>query len=429
MKTTKLYQQNRYIKNWNTVITSVERSENNTKDFLITLKSTAFFPEGGGQSCDTGHINGYVVTDVQEYKGNIYHTVKTVSPDQSLSEIMTPGTAVSCSIDWERRFDNMQRHCGEHILSGIFHSMFGGVNKGFHMGHNHMTIDISLEEKPEITEITFEDAIRAELEANKVIWSDAPVTVLKFDSRKDAEKLPLRKALAFDEDISIVCIGSAENVSDCVACCGTHPDTAGQVGLIKVYKVENYKGMFRIYFEAGQRALMDYNIKHHILSDLSNKYSSSIEDFPKKLKAQEEKSVDIKNELFHLKKAFIEEQCGKLDEILRKTHASEPSSEIIVYTLPQLSTDDVFIMAKKYINKSKNLILLYSQKDTSYILISDGIVNCSLLVKEFAHECGGKGGGNSSSARAIFNSFQDAEIFAEKIRQNYRKINGEKHER
>ena len=86
-------------------------------------------------------------------------------------------------------------------------------------------------------------------------------------------------------------------------------------------------------------------------------------------------------------------------------------------------------MAKKYINKSKNLILLYSQKDTSYILISDGIVNCSLLVKEFAHECGGKGGGNSSSARAIFNSFQDAEIFAEKIRQNYRKINGEKHER
>ena len=117
----------------------------------------------------------------------------------------------------------MQRHCGEHILSGVFYSLFGGVNRGFHMGHEYMTIDISLEEDPKKKDITWEDALAAQLEANKVIWSDAPVTVIRFDSRDKAEKMPLRKALAFDEDISIVCVGSVENAADCVACCGTHP--------------------------------------------------------------------------------------------------------------------------------------------------------------------------------------------------------------
>ena len=154
------------------------------------------------------------------------------------------------------------------------------------------------------------------LEANKVIWSDAPVTVMHFDSREKAAGMPLRKALAFDEDISIVCVGSPNKASDCVACCGTHPSTAGQVGLIKIYKVEKYKSMFRIYFEAGRRALLNYDMKHSMLTELSDRYSSSIEDFPDKLRAQEQKLHDAKNALFHAKKALTEKECSQLDDIL-----------------------------------------------------------------------------------------------------------------
>ncbi len=415
MKTTKLYQQDRYLKNWTAEITSVQSSDEIPGQFTLTLDQTAFFPEGGGQSCDTGMIEicgtAFKVTDVQEDGDHVIHTVAAPS-DGSLPEL-SAGIAVSCSLDWDRRFDNMQRHCGEHILSGIFFSLFGGVNRGFHMGHDYMTIDISLEEKPEITEITYQDALKAELEANRVIWSDAPVTVLRFDSREEAEKMPLRKTLAFDEDISIVCVGSVENASDCVACCGTHPDTAGQVGLIKVYKIEKYKGMFRIYFEAGQRALADYGMKHDMLTDLSNRYSSSVEDFPSKLRAQEEKNASLKNELFHLKKAYIENECAKLDAILDSADLN-----VVVYPLEHLSLDDAFNMGKHYMGKTDRLIMLYAQKDTSYILVSDGSIKCGALVKEYASFYSGKGGGNDTSARAIFSNADDAALFADLIRKH-----------
>ncbi len=407
MKTTRLYQADRYIRQWDTKITSVTANEDS---FILTLAESAFFPEGGGQSCDLGFIGNFKVVDVHEKDDEVYHTVKLQdSSDRSPEE----GASVSCNLDWDRRFDNMQRHCGEHILSGIFHSMFGGVNRGFHMGNEYMTIDISLEDDPNVKEITYEDALAAELEANRVIWADAPVTVMHFESREEAEKMPLRKALAFDEDITIVSVGSIENASDCVACCGTHPNTAGQVGLIKIYKVENYKGMFRIYFEAGERALKDYASKHNILTSLSNRYSSSIEDFPAKLKAQEEKLAEAKNELFHIKKAFMDNECAKLDEVMANS-----SEKVTVYEVEQLSLDDVFNMGKRYMGNCKDLIMLYSIKDTSYILVSDGSIDCGALVKEYASFYKGKGGGNKVSARGIFTSREDAEMFADLIQKH-----------
>ena len=415
MKTTRLYQQDRYIKEWDAQITSV--TEDNGS-LIVTLDKSAFFPEGGGQSCDLGMMGGYEVIDVQEKDEEVYHKVKPAEGENSADGKPAPlqdGDAVHCVLDWDRRFDNMQRHCGEHILSGIFFALFGGVNRGFHMGQDYMTVDISLEEDPDVKEITYEDALRAELEANKVIWADEPVTVMHFESREEAEKMPLRKALAFDEDITIVSVGSIENAADCVACCGTHPNTAGQVGLIKIYKVENYKGMFRIYFEAGARALNDYRAKHNILTELSNKYSSSIEDFPSKLKAQEEKLADAKSELHQIKKAFTDNECAKLDALMAE---AGDDSKVTVYEVEQLGLDDVFNMAKRYMGCCKGLIMLYSIKDTSYILVSDGNIDCGGLVKEYASFYKGKGGGNKVSARGIFTSKEDAEMFADLVQKH-----------
>lgn len=408
MKTTKLYQKNTYLKDWETTVTSAKQSETDNNALILTLESTAFFPEGGGQSCDIGYINGFAVIDVQEEDDEVYHTVLKESTNDT---VLTAGMNVKCSLDWDRRFDNMQRHCGEHIMSGIFFDMFGGVNRGFHMGEDYMTIDISLEADPNITEITYQDALKAEMKANEVIWSDAPVTVMRFDTREEAEKMPLRKALAFDEDISIVCVGSVENAADCVACCGTHPSTAGQVGLIKIYKVEKYKNMFRIYLEAGRRALKDYDTKHNILTEVSGKYSSSVDDLPNKLNTQDEKMAAVKDELFHIKKALIHSECGKLDDLLAKTQEN-----VVIYPLSYLSTDDVFNMGKHYMKKSEKLIMLYSEKDTSYVLVSDGNINCGQLIKEHASSFNGKGGGSKVSARAMFTNDKDAQLFAEHIK-------------
>ena len=418
MGTTKLYQSDVYMKEWDAVVTDVT-------DHGFYLDRTAFFPEGGGQSCDLGTIQiigddgaaGSLlqVADVQEDGEDVVHRAVTAAGDAAAD--LQAGCRVRCSLDWARRFDNMQRHCGEHILSGIFYQECGGVNRGFHMGDDYMTIDISLEDEPTNPERTkpdivdWETALHCERLANEVVWSNAPVSVFRFDNREDAEKMPLRKKLAFDEDISIVCVGSPDHAADCVACCGTHPSSAGQVGLIKLYKVEKYKEMFRIYFEAGARALRDYDMKHDMLTELSNSYSSSIEDFPDKIRGLEQRAADAKGELIQLKRAFTEIECAALDESL-----ASADKKVVVHTLEHFSMDDAFNMAKSYMGKDRccgKLILLYAKPSTSYILVSDGEIKCGALVKEYANFYQGKGGGNDVSARAIFSSDENAALFAD----------------
>ena len=452
MMTTTLYQIATYLKEWDARILAAkpapEVPEGSTKQpaggsaeaspqtcYLIQLDQTAFFPEGGGQGADHGVIRligsdseaVFSVIDVQEDGDLIWHTVCLPDPADGSSEptgelctILSEGCKVHCILDWDRRFEHMQRHCGEHLLSGAFYRLFGGANHGFHMGQDYMTIDIALEDQ---SPVTLEMAHQAEMLANQAIWDDLPVSVSYFDTREKAEQLPLRKALAFDEAISIVTIGELSETSDtepadCVACCGTHPSTTGQVGLIKIYKVEKYKDMTRIYCDAGRKALTDYQRKHEILTNEANRYSASVEEFPEKLRIQEEKMNAVRNELYHLKKAYIEAEKEKLDAVLGDIDQSGSKTPVILYPLLHLSMDDAFTMAKSYMGniragKTHPLLLLYVPTQTSCVLVSDGTVHCGKLVKEYASFYQGKGGGNDVSARAIFTSDEDSRLFAD----------------
>lgn len=433
MMTTKLYQIDTYLKEWDARILAAKPAADG--DCLIQLDQTAFFPEGGGQGADHGQLRligsdseaVFSVIDVQEDGDLIWHTVCLPDPADGSSEptgelctILSEGCKVHCILDWDRRFEHMQRHCGEHLLSGAFYRLFGGANHGFHMGQDYMTIDIALEDQ---SPVTLEMAHQAEMLANQAIWDDLPVSVSYFDTREKAEQLPLRKALAFDEAISIVTIGELSETSDtepadCVACCGTHPSTTGQVGLIKIYKVEKYKDMTRIYCDAGRKALTDYQRKHEILTNEANRYSASVEEFPEKLRIQEEKMNAVRNELYHLKKAYIEAEKEKLDAVLGDIDQSGSKTPVILYPLLHLSMDDAFTMAKSYMGniragKTHPLLLLYVPAQTSCVLVSDGTVHCGKLVKEYASFYQGKGGGNDVSARAIFTSDEDARLFAD----------------
>ena len=452
MMTTKLYQIDTYLKEWDARILaakpaaevpggSAKQPAGGSADaspqtcYLIQLDQTAFFPEGGGQGADHGQLRligsdseaVFSVIDVQEDGDLIWHTVCLPDPADGSSEptgelctILSEGCKVHCILDWDRRFEHMQRHCGEHLLSGAFYRLFGGANHGFHMGQDYMTIDIALEDQ---SPVTLEMAHQAEMLANQAIWDDLPVSVSYFDTREKAEQLPLRKALAFDEAISIVTIGELSETSDtepadCVACCGTHPSTTGQVGLIKIYKVEKYKDMTRIYCDAGRKALTDYQRKHEILTNEANRYSASVEEFPEKLRIQEEKMNAVRNELYHLKKAYIEAEKEKLDAVLGDIDQSGSNTPVILYPLLHLSMDDAFTMAKSYMGniragKTHPLLLLYVPAQTSCVLVSDGTVHCGKLVKEYASFYQGKGGGNDVSARAIFTSDEDSRLFAD----------------
>lgn len=405
MNTIELFRQDVYMQEATAIVQEIIEHKGKS---LVVLDQTIFFPEGGGQSCDSGTLAGYPVQDVYEQDKTIYHQINCSA------DALSVGQEVKLILDWEHRFDNMQRHCGEHILSGIFHREFGGINRGFHMGDQYMTIDISLEEKPEFTTVTWDMAKHAELETNKVIWQNLPVITRHFNTKAEAENLPLRKALALEEDITIVCVGAIENPSDCVACCGTHPATAGQVGMVKIFKVESNKGMFRIYFEAGERAFKKYQRELDTMIELGNSLSAGTEDLMSKYKAQQAKNQEARTQLYHLKKEFIRREVESITEEM----TSSPSPIIRNYDI--LTADDLATIARDItVNIPKIAFLVHDPSNTVF-LCSKGQIDCGKLVKENASIYNGKGGGNQTLARAIFPKSEYIPTFIDLIEKHLR---------
>jgi len=414
MKAIRLYREDVYLREAEGCVTSKEPVKKGT---LVTLDRTLFFPEGGGQSCDLGTIAGFQVLDVQERDDEVYHLV-----DCRPEDLPEAGSAVPVKqvLDWDRRFDNMQRHCGEHIVSGIFYREYGGANRGFHMGEDYMTIDISLEENPEYDKVTWDMCRRVELLANQVVWSAAPVAVHRFDTREEAEAMPLRKALAFDEDISIVTIGD----TDCVACCGTHPSTAAQVGMIKIYKVESNKGMFRIYLEAGQRAFRKYQDQYDVLDELGTKLSAGTGDILKKYQAQQEKNNEARQQLGMLRRRVILSEAAKIrrameeDQAAARAEGRKPANLSFDYEV--LTVDDLLNLAKELFDTIPKVLFLVHRPSHTVLLCSSGKPDCGKLVKENASIYGGKGGGGSTAARAIFTKDEYVDTFIDLIDKHLR---------
>ena len=412
MKTQRLFKEDVYMKEAEAVITSL--AEANGRRTAVTLDKTIFFPTGGGQSCDKGTIAGFQVVDVYEDEkaDDIVHVLDCSPADIEGLAAYKEQNGVQLILDWEHRFDNMQRHCGEHILSGMFFREYGGVNRGFHMGDQYMTIDISLEAMPEFTAITWEMAKHVEECANEAIWQNQPVITRHFDTKKEAENLPLRKALALEKDITIVCVGSVENPADCVACCGTHPATAGQVGLIKIFKVESNKGMFRIYFEAGKRAFLKYQNELDTLTTLANSLSAGTDDVLSKYHAQVEKNKESRNQLHFLKKEVIARETADMAEAL------ERGENVRRYHI--LSLDDLTVLAREVSPHAKKIAFLVHEPSYTVFLVSDGSVDCGKLVKDNAQIYGGKGGGNKTTARAIFTKDEYVDTFIDLIEKHLR---------
>ena len=240
-RTEKYFEQDAFRTECESVILAAEPDEK-TGGGRIALDGTVFYPEGGGQPADRGTLtlpDGATlnVTDVHEHDGILWHSV------DALPESAVPGTAVSGCIDWEWRFDKMQQHTGEHILSGILHQMFGAENVGFHIGSEAVRMDTSVP-------ISAEGLQAAELAANRIVWQDVPVLV-SYPTREELAALVYRSKKEIEGQVRIVTIPGA----DVCACCGTHTRTTGQVGQIKILASENYKGGVRLSVVCGARAL------------------------------------------------------------------------------------------------------------------------------------------------------------------------------
>ena len=228
MITEKLYENKPYLKEFEARVLSCEKGR---AGFDVVLDRTAFYPEGGGQSCDLGVLGGARVLDVRERDGAVVHCV-----DTPLS-----GT-VAGMIDWERRFDLMQQHSGEHLVSGTVHRLFGYENVGFHMGAELITIDFD-------GVLTMEELGRVEKLVNEAIWADLETKIRYYDSEAVCPE-DYRSKKAISGRLRLVEFPGV----DLCACCGTHVARTGEIGVVKLLSVVKFHRGVRVELVCGRRA-------------------------------------------------------------------------------------------------------------------------------------------------------------------------------
>ena len=230
METVRLYYQDAHLREFSAHVVSCEPEKDH---WAVVLDQTAFYPEGGGQPGDTGTLDSVRVLDTHARGEEIVHDCDAP---------LTPGSAVQGTIDWARRFDYMQQHSGEHIVSGIIHRRFGYENVGFHMGADMVTIDFS-------GMLTMDDVREIEREANEAVWANLPIVVSWVDGEEKANavyrsKKPISGVLRL---VSIPAI-------DVCACCGTHVSMTGEIGLVKIFTCQKFHDGVRLEMLCGHKA-------------------------------------------------------------------------------------------------------------------------------------------------------------------------------
>ncbi len=233
METRKLYYEDCHLRQFTAMVTGCTQTE---KGYQVILDATAFYPEGGGQACDLGKLGTANVLDVRESGDQILHLCD--SP-------LAVGSRVSGEIDWQRRFDQMQQHSGEHILSGLIHKAFGYHNVGFHVGKEAMEVDFD-------GPITWEALLELERLANEAVWQNIPIECW-YPSQEALPQVSYRTKKDLPWPVRIVRVPGY----DSCACCGVHVGRTGEVGIIKVLSCVKFHQGVRIEMLCGQRAF-DY---------------------------------------------------------------------------------------------------------------------------------------------------------------------------
>lgn len=366
METKKLYYEDPFLREFTARVLSCEEAGSGWR---VTLDRTAFYPEGGGQPADHGLLDGVLVTDVHEKNGVVFHTC---------SVPVEIGTAVEGKIDWPRRFDHMQQHSGEHILSGILCEQFHCDNVGFHLGAETVTIDYN-------AAISWEQALEAEGLANQAVWADRPVEIT-YPAPEALAALSYRSKRELTGQVRIVTFPGA----DCCACCGTHVLRAGQVGLVKVLSCQKFREGVRMEILCGARALRYlssvYGQARAVGQRLSVKpleIQGAVERLEEELSAAKARMADLEQTAFA---ALAAGQAGRGD--------------VLLFQSP-MRPDSLRRLADAVGKSCGGLAAVFSGEGAkwSYALVRGDGGDIAPLVKELNETLHGRGGGRNGFAQ------------------------------
>lgn len=360
--TTRLYEQDAYCRSFEAAVHACEECDGG---YAVELDATSFFPEGGGQPADTGRLGVAVVRDVQIVGDRIIHYTDVP---------LTVGSTVRGEIDWTVRFERMQKHTGEHIVSGIVHRLYGYENVGFHLGSEDVTMDFD-------GELTREQLNVVERMANEVIWANVAVTARIYDNESAAD-VAYRSKKPIEGAVRLVTVEGC----DVCACCAPHVARTGEIGVLKLLDAIRYKGGMRIHMQCGADALSDYCMRYEqsaaIAASLSVK-QHEVQQAVERLSAQ----LDEQNRRIKALKRQI--------AVCAVESVSPTDDTVCLITEPQ-DADTVQEMASLLARRCGGICaVLAGDDDAGYQFVVMGKGDLRALSASLREQLGARGGGSA----------------------------------
>ena len=372
----KLYYDSAYIKEFEAQVLSCQEGK---KGWEITLSATAFYPEGGGQPADTGILGNVRVTDVHEKDGQVVHYTDGPLP---------VGEMVRGVIDWDRRFQHMQEHSGEHLVSGLIHQRFGYDNVGFHMGTDEVTIDFN-------GVLEREDLMAIEEKANGMIWENLEISAV-YPEKDELDAMEYRSKKELTGAVRIVSIPGG----DVCACCGTHVERTGEIGLVKFLSMIHYKGGVRISLLCGKRAVEDYERKRDQVQKISVLLSARPGEIARAVEKLKEDEAKLQEKLVAAYDKLIASEVRDIKEGDGDIFILEPDFEAI-----QLRHLVNRLLEEK---KGRTVLALGGAAEGSFLYVlgsRDG--DMRQLSRELNGLLNGRGGGSAQMAQGTFFATKD----------------------
>jgi alanyl-tRNA synthetase len=375
--TVKLYLEDPYRQNFSSKV--IEQTEINGKPGIV-LEQTLFYPTSGGQPHDTGTLNDIPVIDVYENESRrVVHLLKRP----------LAGSAVEGRINWQRRFDHMQQHTGQHLLSQAFIKICNAETLSFHLGDESCTLDVNRAGLGSETIAAVEDL------ANQIVCQNREV-IGHTVPKSELERYPVRKPPSVEENIRIIEIKDF----DYSPCGGTHCSGTGEIGIIKISRHENYKGGSRIHFLCGFRALKHYQNKSAILKQIGDSMSSGEGDLPPNIQKMQDELKHLRWDNTHLKKQLMSYEARDLISECQKLGDINVVEKIFKDRNPQ----ELKILAQSVLENLPNAVVFFGSKADGkaslFFLRSEELdLDMAKLMQNACAVINGRGGGRPQQAQ------------------------------